>query len=65
MSIIYIYNKKFNNDIDLLIFSASFGGLLGLFAGFSLMSIFEFLYFFIIRVIIDTYMNLLRHSNTY
>ncbi|XP_039313466.1 sodium channel protein Nach-like [Solenopsis invicta] len=32
---------------------ASFGGLLGLFAGFSLMSIFELLYFFIIRLITD------------
>ncbi|KAG7203400.1 hypothetical protein KM043_013468 [Ampulex compressa] len=32
---------------------ASFGGLLGLFAGFSLMSIFELVYFFIIRVIVD------------
>ncbi|XP_020287814.1 sodium channel protein Nach-like isoform X2 [Pseudomyrmex gracilis] len=32
---------------------ASFGGLLGLFVGFSLMTVFEFLYFFVIRVIVD------------
>ncbi|XP_066589222.1 sodium channel protein Nach-like [Prorops nasuta] len=32
---------------------ASFGGLLGLFSGFSLMSGFELIYFFIIRLIID------------
>ncbi|KAG5321537.1 NACH protein, partial [Acromyrmex heyeri] len=42
---------------------ASFGGLLGLFAGFSLMSIFEFLYFFIIRVITDACINSMKHSN--
>ncbi|KYN06007.1 PREDICTED: sodium channel protein Nach-like [Cyphomyrmex costatus] len=42
---------------------ASFGGLLGLFAGFSLMSIFEFLYFFIIRVITDACINSIKHSN--
>ncbi|XP_015607553.1 sodium channel protein Nach [Cephus cinctus] len=30
---------------------ASFGGLLGLFAGFSFMSVFEFIYFFVIRVV--------------
>ncbi|XP_015117533.1 sodium channel protein Nach [Diachasma alloeum] len=35
---------------------ASFGGLLGLFAGFSLMSGFEIIYFFIVRLITDTYM---------
>ncbi|XP_063982072.1 sodium channel protein Nach-like [Diachasmimorpha longicaudata] len=34
---------------------ASFGGLLGLFAGFSLMSGFEIIYFFIVRLITDTY----------
>nr|XP_031838725.1 sodium channel protein Nach-like [Nomia melanderi] len=33
---------------------ATFGGLLGLFAGFSLMSIFEFIYFFVIRVMTNT-----------
>ncbi|XP_076646993.1 sodium channel protein Nach [Halictus rubicundus] len=33
---------------------ATFGGLLGLFAGFSLMSIFECTYFFVIRVVTDT-----------
>ncbi|GAB1859033.1 Sodium channel protein Nach [Camponotus japonicus] len=42
---------------------ASFGGLLGLLAGFSLMSIFEFLYFFIIRVIIEAYFNSTEDSN--
>ncbi|EFN89773.1 Sodium channel protein Nach [Harpegnathos saltator] len=43
---------------------ASFGGLLGLFAGFSLMSIFEFLYFFVIRVITDAYFNnSTKHNN--
>lgn len=35
------------------LFTASFGGLMGLFAGFSLMSGFELIYFFIIRVITD------------
>ncbi|XP_076301855.1 sodium channel protein Nach [Lasioglossum baleicum] len=34
---------------------ATFGGLLGLFAGFSLMSIFECTYFFVVRIITDTY----------
>ncbi|XP_032665503.1 sodium channel protein Nach-like [Odontomachus brunneus] len=42
---------------------ASFGGLLGLFAGFSLMSIFEFLYFFVIRVIADKYVNYTKHNS--
>ncbi|XP_014478704.1 PREDICTED: sodium channel protein Nach-like [Dinoponera quadriceps] len=42
---------------------ASFGGLLGLFAGFSLVCIFEFLYFFVIRVIIDTYISPTKHNN--
>ncbi|XP_029163226.1 sodium channel protein Nach-like [Nylanderia fulva] len=42
---------------------ASFGGLLGLFAGFSLMSIFEFLYFFVIRTIIEAYFNSTKHRN--
>ncbi|XP_018347417.1 PREDICTED: sodium channel protein Nach-like [Trachymyrmex septentrionalis] len=42
---------------------ASFGGLLGLFAGFSLMSIFEFLYFFIIRIITDACINSMKQSN--
>ncbi|XP_076376992.1 sodium channel protein Nach [Megalopta genalis] len=32
---------------------ATFGGLLGLFAGFSLMSIFECIYFFVIRIVTD------------
>ncbi|XP_043277737.1 sodium channel protein Nach-like [Venturia canescens] len=35
---------------------ASFGGLLGLFAGFSLMSGYELIYFFVIRVIADACM---------
>ncbi|XP_072760901.1 sodium channel protein Nach [Anoplolepis gracilipes] len=42
---------------------ASFGGLLGLFAGFSLMSIFELLYYFVIRVIIEAFFNSIEHSN--
>ncbi|XP_053978702.1 sodium channel protein Nach-like [Hylaeus volcanicus] len=36
---------------------ATFGGILGLFAGFSLMSVLEFIYFFVIRVIIDVCRN--------
>ncbi|XP_076231028.1 sodium channel protein Nach isoform X2 [Calliopsis andreniformis] len=36
---------------------ATFGGLLGLFAGFSLMSVFEFIYFFLIRLVKDTCLN--------
>ncbi|KZC03894.1 Sodium channel protein Nach [Dufourea novaeangliae] len=32
---------------------ATFGGLFGLFVGFNLMSIFEFVYFFVIRIITD------------
>lgn len=36
--------------------AASFGGLLGLFAGFSLMSGYELVYFFVIRVIADAWM---------
>ncbi|KAF7383015.1 hypothetical protein HZH68_014864 [Vespula germanica] len=36
---------------------ASFGGLLGLFVGFSLMSGFEIIYFFIIRIITDRFVN--------
>ncbi|XP_076664264.1 sodium channel protein Nach [Andrena cerasifolii] len=32
---------------------ATFGGLLGLFAGFSLMSVFEFIYFYLIRPVTD------------
>ncbi|KAK2581874.1 hypothetical protein KPH14_002336 [Odynerus spinipes] len=35
---------------------ASFGGLLGLFVGFSLMSGFEVIYFFVIRIITDRFM---------
>ncbi|XP_071637546.1 sodium channel protein Nach isoform X2 [Temnothorax longispinosus] len=42
---------------------ASFGGLLGLFAGFSLMSVFELLYFLIIRVITDACIHSTKHSN--
>ncbi|XP_012137115.2 sodium channel protein Nach [Megachile rotundata] len=36
---------------------ATFGGLLGLFAGFSLMSVAEIIYFFIIRVITEMFTN--------
>ncbi|XP_076624533.1 sodium channel protein Nach [Colletes latitarsis] len=43
---------------------ATFGGLLGLFAGFSLMSILEFIYFFIISVIKDACINRSNTKNT-
>ncbi|KAH0954587.1 hypothetical protein HN011_002606 [Eciton burchellii] len=42
---------------------ASFGGLIGLFTGFSLMSIFEILYFFVIRLIIDVCNNLRKRNH--
>ncbi|KAL2713497.1 sodium channel protein Nach-like [Vespula squamosa] len=47
-----IYESDRPDDI-----SASFGGLLGLFVGFSLMSAFEIIYFFVIRIITDRFVN--------
>ncbi|XP_047368017.1 sodium channel protein Nach-like isoform X2 [Vespa velutina] len=41
---------------------ASFGGLLGLFVGFSLMSGFELIYFFVIRIITDRFANTDREN---
>lgn len=38
-----------------MFFLATYGGLLGIFAGFSFMFIFEIIYFFIIRILTDAY----------
>lgn len=41
--------------IQIKYFTASLGGLLGLFVGFSFMSAFELIYFFLIRVMFDVW----------
>lgn len=43
--------------VNLMFVLATFGGLLGVFAGFSFMSVVEIIYFFVIRVLLDACVN--------
>ena len=56
------FKLKYNNinndgNVHLMFVLATFGGLLGVFAGFSFMSIVEIIYFFVIRFLIDACVN--------